>query len=1145
MQKLYKALSFVILISLLLPVTVLGGSTGKSAINIETYDDIPIGPPPGFDPSRLKKADVQPLTRGEAVGNGSELKTYLVVLEDEAVPRYMGGISGLPATNPGVRGDDRLDINSPQVKTYTGYLRVKQDNVLQAIQARLGRGVEIRHQYLYALNGFALKLTANEATRIAVLPGILRVEIDRAYRPTTDVSPEWLGAVSVWDGSATGEIGTKGEGVIVGVIDTGINMDHPSFAAVGDDGYTHVNPLGSGNYLGACDHGDVDFYYPTAQCNDKLIGAYDYADASWDEEADGPYDHHSHGSHTASTAAGNYIEEAVLYGPTTSYTDSISGMAPHANIIAYDVCGEFCYNTDVIAAVNKAIENGVDVINESIGVGSDPFSGEKQIAYLNAVSAGIFYARSAGNDGPDSATVGPEPPWTLSTAALTHNRKITNELVNMSGGIAPPADISGEGFTAGYGPAEIVYSGDYTLTLKADATVEDARLCAMGEADEIVYETPWEEGTFDGEIVVCDRGVYPRVEKGKNVLDIGAGGFVLADNGGGVVSDAHYLPGLHINQADGDLLKAWLDPTVVQTATITGFSLEYSSSNGDVMAGFSSRGPGEVSMIKPDAGAPGVAIWAAYTDNPGEPDEGREFGFMGGTSMASPHVAGLAALVKAAHPTWTPSEIKSALMTTATTANTVKEDGSTPADPFDVGSGRVQVDQAVQAGLLFDISIAEYTAANESNVSGLNLPSFADDACNQTCSWTRTVSNPLATTETWDAVLDSPPGVTLSVEPGNFTLAPGSSQVFILTATISNAPLDTWAFGSLTWAHETGIVPEAYLPLAVYFSSGLDLSVLKKEVDLPEIERFETLNYTITVENPNLAAVTYTLTDTVPVNSEYISETAWGGLSYNAGIDALTWHGGMDASTLEIQSLMSPQYTSLKNLYEPFDLPTDQDEGGWIMTGFDFWYLGEHFTDTIWSINGTLEAGTDNGISTGGMNLPIPNSSEPNFLIAPWWSDINILEGGEWYIGTLTDGVDEWDVLEWNNVARKGSGGSDTATFQIWIQRGTDTIWFEYKSISGSWTTATVGVEDESGSEGVQYYFNGTGSKPSNTRDLYVVYTKPTPVQLGFAVQATGPSDSLVVNEVQMTDQDHDGLVSMAITTIYGWYEIYFPIIMK
>ena len=1139
MNRYYRTFSIVMIIAFLLPAGVYGRPIGTLDLKGPAVTEPVGGPPAGFDPASLRLADQQPVILGAVGSSGRDEDIYFVILADPAVPGYLGGIPSFAATHPQVAGDQRLDLNSPQVRAYSGYLMARQDEALNQIQGQVGRSVDVRHRYLYALNGLALRLTSTEADAIARLPGVKSVHIDQAYRPETDVSPEWVGASGVWDGSASGDAGTKGEGIIIGIIDTGINMDHPSFAALGEDSYVHENPFGSGNYIGWC-HSD-----PSYVCNDKLIGAWDYADASWGE-GDGPNDNNGHGSHTASTAAGNWIEEAVLYGPTTSFSDTISGIAPHANIIAYDACGSSCYDTDVIAAIDQAIVDGVDVINESIGVGGDAFTGPKQMAYLNALAAGIFYARSAGNDGPDPATVGPEPAWTLSTAALTHNRLISNSLMDLTGGALPLGDLIGAGFTVGYGPAPIVYAGDYLDTLKAGATAENARLCAMGNGDDMVFETPWEAGTFSGEIVVCDRGIYPRVEKGANVGEVGGGGFVLADNGDGVVSDAHYIPGLHISQADGEALKSWLDPMIMQTATISGYTLDYSPANGDLVAGFSSRGPGGMNFIKPDAGAPGVAIWAAYADNPDGPDDGREFGFLGGTSMASPHMAGMAALVKAAQPTWTPTEIKSALMTTAQHSSVLKDDGVTASDPFDTGSGSVRVDRAVQAGLLLDESLANFSAASEANAASLNLPSLADEACFSECSWTRRLENALSTPGTWTAALDNPEGVLLSIEPAQFTLEAGGMQTITVTATITNAVQGEWLFGSVTFVPDVSSFPDTYLPLALYASSGSDVSVLSKEVDLAEVDQFGTLNYTLTVSNPSVTAVTYILTDTLPAYSQYVDGSAWGGLTYDPAIEAMTWQGSMVASSVDISRYHSSGYVSLTDYgIEPFDKPADLDEGGWLIGGVDFWYLGDHYAEGIWSINGTLEAGSASGVSVGRLNGSLPSITTPNNLLAPWWSDINFTDGGEWYLGTLTDGTNNYDVFEWKGVPRWGTSGTQTASFQIWLMRGTDQIWFEYASISTAWTTATVGVEDASGSVGEQYYYNGGGTKPSPSFALVVEYTNPEPLEMGFAAQVEGPSGALIVNQVILSDQDGAGYVSRAISTLGPRHDVHIPLIIK
>ncbi len=716
---------------------------------------------------------------------------YIVRLQDPAAASYRGGLPGLSATNPGVNGVKKLDVNAPHVRAYADHLLAEQARLLRSIEQLVGHPVDVRHQYLYALNGMAVQLTPQEAAQVALLPGVVQVEADQAHDPTTDVGPSWIGAPDIWVGSATG-VATMGEGVVVGILDTGINMDHPSFAAVGGDGYIHINPNGSGNFLGWCDPGNPN-YSPSYVCNDKLIGAWDYADASWGETG-GPEDTNGHGSHTASTTAGNVVQ-ATLYAPTAAITDTISGVAPHANIIAYDVCGPSCFDTDVVAAINQSIADGVDVLNESIGIGGDAFTGNKQVAYLGAYDAGVFASRSAGNSGPSPATVGPEPPWTISVAAMTHNRTLENSLINMTGGnTTPPADITGLGFTSGYGPAPIVYAGDYP-----SGSTSTPELCGVGSLGDFI--SPWPAGTFSGEIVVCDRGTYGRVEKGANVLFSGAGGYVLVDNGGGLVADPHALPGVHISVSDGATLKAWLaDGGSDHMATISGVTVSYGAANGDIMAGFSSRGPGTDDVLKPDVGAPGVSIWAAYLDNPGGPDEGAEYSFLSGTSMASPHTAGAGALLVSLYPGWTPGEIRSALMTTSTTENTRKEDGLTPTDPHDVGAGRIRVDQAANAGLVLDETTANFLAADPDfggDPSTLNLASFAIANCNLTCSWTRTLESTRNVTTTWTVSYTAPAGVLLTVTPMQFTVGPMGTQVLQVDADVSGIAPSTWTFGEV------------------------------------------------------------------------------------------------------------------------------------------------------------------------------------------------------------------------------------------------------------------------------------------------------------------------------------------------------------
>lgn len=755
-----------------------------------------------------QQLELQPLTVQGVSPDGSGIlvqpkgaqgpANYIIQLSAPSVASYTGGINGLAATNP--RANGQVDLKpSAAVDAYVAYLTGAQQQFAQDLRAALGRTVEIRQNFQHAFNGVVVQMNPDEAAKAAQLSGVRKVFRETIEHPLTDVGPEWIGAFSVWDGSATGTA-TEGEDVVVAILDTGINHDHPSFADVGGDGYDHTNPLGSGNYIPGsyCVTDDPTF------CNDKVIGAWDEMGPALDPDA--PEDNEGHGSHTASTTAGNMVE-ATLYAPTATLTDMISGVAPHANIIMYDVCvNNSCPGTALLAAVNQVVvdhmyllgaghPSGIATINYSISGGNDPYNDSVSLAFLAANDAGVHVSASAGNAGPNPSTMGHQEPWTTSVGAMTHNRNLIDNLVNLTSDGGPLADMVGAGFTAGYGPALIVYAGNY-----------GDPLCPIGA---------FAPGTFSGQIVICDRGTYARVDKGLSVLNGGAGGMVLADNGAGLVADGHYLPATHISQADGAALKAWVAANTNAMGTITGAVLDYSPSNGDIMAGFSSRGPNDVlDVVKPNVAAPGASIWAAVASL-GQPSP--EYAFYSGTSMSSPHDAGAAALLTALHPDWTPQQIQSALMTTALNTTGLKEDGVTPADPWDYGAGRIRVDMAAAAGLVLDETEANFSAADP-NAGGdpktLNVASMMNSECTVACGWQRTVMNPTANTLSWTTSFDLPAGMTATVTPDMFTLAPGESVTLDIQVDVSAAAPGAWLFAqlNLTAAPMRGYVPAAPAP---------------------------------------------------------------------------------------------------------------------------------------------------------------------------------------------------------------------------------------------------------------------------------------------------------------------------------------------
>lgn len=726
---------------------------------------------------------------------------YLVFFEEAPLASYRGGVPGLAATHAASRGEGKLNARSAASRAYLAYLESRQDAHLESISGVLGRSLEVTFRYRAGANGVAASMGAAEASRLTSIPGVTAVVPDRLDPIDTDAGPSWISADTIWNGSSTGGLGaSKGEGTVVGVIDTGVNMAHPSFADNPADGHSFVNPLGTGNHVGWCDPGNPNFD-PMFVCNNKLIGAWDFADAVSSDD-DGPEDDNGHGSHTASTSAGNTLTDP-----------EISGVAPHANLITYDACftnaqgqGQ-CPFSATSASVDQAILDGVDAINYSISGGGSPWSaGDINSFFLSAVEAGVFVAASAGNSGPAASTVAHRGPWVTTVGASTHHRAtVANQLADVTGGVSPPADMSGSSRTAAYGPASIVHAGGF----------------ANGDPNPEQCLNPFPAGTWtSGEIVMCDRGTIARVLKCANVAAGGAAGCVLGNVAGGAAgtnADPHVIPAIHIDTGDADALRTWLSTGLGHTATITAGILQLDPALGDIMAGFSSRGPSSLDVLKPDVTNPGVSIFAAVNAGSIAGFPGPDFGNLSGTSMSSPHTAGSAALVRAIHPTWTPSEIKSALMTTAKVDGVLDNDGVLPATPFARGAGRVDLSRAALAGLVFDETGANYTAANPGtggDVKTLNVPSLKNANCDGSCAWTRTACNATSATVTWTDSSSDQTGISIGINPGQFTLAPGACQTFTVSLVILSAPGSIgFRFASIALTPDDAAIPDTHLPI--------------------------------------------------------------------------------------------------------------------------------------------------------------------------------------------------------------------------------------------------------------------------------------------------------------------------------------------
>lgn len=802
--------------------------------------------------------------------------TYIVRLRQAPLALYAGEDSRFPMPERDGRG--RLRSDAPQAKSYLKHLQETQLQAVQSLQSVVGRVLPVRMQFTHAINGLALDLTEDEAARMRELPEVAAIEVSVDHEIDTDVGPLHIGAHTLWDGSNALAGQTRGEGVVVGIVDSGINFSSPSFAQVEPaSGYAHVNPLGSGNALGTCAPGAVD----AGRCNDKLIGAYDFvytavcdpANPTTDPcrtggtilEETSAVDNNGHGTHTAGTAAGNAHAANYLGGSV-----SISGVAPRANIIAYDACYTnvadgrgLCPTVSTLASVEQAVADGlVDVINYSIGGGSLPWTDSVSQAFLSASNAGIFVAASAGNSGPGPNTMGHHEPWTTSVAALTHSRGtyVFNMQVNDSAAVLAPANYNvlprSEGATyAGQAAApglQLKLSPALQAAATTGAVSTDLCNSAMGTIP---------AGHFTGTIALVRRGTCGFGEKAANAAALGATGLVIFNNGG--TTDSNGFPNVSLtptvgipvwtaSTANGDAMFAYIKGNAATTrAAILGLATTAALPATDSVASFSSRGPNPFNLLKPDIGAPGVNILAPYAG------AANSYNIISGTSMASPHVAGSAALIRALRPSWTPMEVKSALMMVSRTTGVTKENGTTPADAFDRGAGRVDLTRAAKVGLVLNETGARFSAANPAtggDTSQLNLASFQHAACVGICSFTRTVQAARTGAMTYNLSVSGVAGATVS--PASFTINSSGTRSFTLSIDGSGLSTTAYSFGEVTLTPTDAGWETLRMPIAVR-GAPPEINLVQSSLNASVIAG-DTATVDLTVQNLGNNGLTYT-----------------------------------------------------------------------------------------------------------------------------------------------------------------------------------------------------------------------------------------------------------------------------------------------
>ena len=780
--------------------------------------------------------------------NPAARKTYIVQLEAPPAAEHVA-IQSRATAKAAAQARPRFDKNHPAVQSYAAKLQEQQDQVL----LRAGANVDKIYTYVYGLNGFAAQMSPAQAHKLEHMPEVKAVWEDEIRPLATNFSSQFLELFDATRG-LRGPRGLSGDGIVIGVIDSGVNPEHPALkdtkaadrpracrSSWGETSllgrwlcrrYRHAPDqtlfVAPEDWNGECETGDR---FTETNCNNKLIGARWFIDGALASglidanEIRSARDVDGHGTHTMTTAAGNRVD-ASIFGTRVG---RVEGMASGARVAAYKACwlrpGEqraSCNTSDLASAIDAAVADGVNIINYSVGSSMLRVSAPDDVALMAAAKAGVVSVVAAGNEGPNLGTIGSPAggPWVITAAAATRDGEFSREAMQ----VQSPSSIAGKYATreANFTPA--LAEND---PIEASLVLVDDDDDASGAGTTSDACEPLINGNdVSGKIAFIQRGGCGFDIKISNAEDAGAIAALVYNIAGDPIvmngnSTSVNIPAVMVGQADGNLFIAEMDAGNIIDVVLDKGLLLTETETGNIMASFSGRGPGPVpDILKPDVTAPGVNILAGFTPDAVNATPNESFAFLSGTSMATPHVAGVAALLLEAHPTWSPAAVKSALMTTSRQTLT-QSDGEGQAHPFEFGAGHIVPNNAFDPGLVYDLTADDYDAfacgfeleslttarCDELALAGfsfdpaaMNQPSIAVARLANQRTVTRTVTNVSDRNATYTASIARPVDMQVSVSPATLTLSPGESASFDVTIGYLSGPLDLWRFGSLTWS---------------------------------------------------------------------------------------------------------------------------------------------------------------------------------------------------------------------------------------------------------------------------------------------------------------------------------------------------------
>lgn len=977
----------------------------------------------------------------------------------------------------------RINLKSRANKSHLAKLKQEKKTFRQRLKKRHAKAI-IDAEFNTLFNGMVVSIDPHDVKNIATLDGVKAVYPETFYKTYLDASHQRINSEAIWDQVSGRD--NAGQGIKVAIIDTGIRPENPMFD---DSGYAAPNNLPNDDY---CSTTDSNF------CNNKLIVAR-FSSPNFtlcENEHQSPLGYDGHGTHVAGIAVGNRI-----FTDINNVSTEISGVAPAAYLMAYKALfydsncdGAVGSDAMLLTALEHAVNDGAHVINNSWGGGdgAPPSTSPYRTVFENAEAAGIVIVSAAGNSGNRAKTIGCPAcvEAGIAVANSTSGRLFNNSL-----------RIDNSDYLA-------IEANNNALTQNISASMISAISIDNSNADAC---NSFLNNIMTNRIALISRGNCTFATKADNAQNAGAIAMVVYNNESGLPISMFMpnsnLPSVMISQSDGlailNQLTNDLEATLVATTTRI-----INDELANAIAPSSSRGPnGDENILKPDIAAPGSAIYSAASP---ETNNGENFSFMTGTSMASPHVAGGAAIMRQLHPSWSAIDIKTVLMSTANITDVKNSDFSTQVNAFDTGSGIMDLERASNAAISFDNA------------------SFANNSCTTSCTFIGKVHNKSNHATSWDlsATADT---LDINLSPQIINLAVGESSDFQITVNVAQASNDEWAFGQINFTSTTE--QNAHLPVAVYVKESIDPNLLAINAPQTNIPLNDTFAINASFNNNLFTnAVTFeafipngtnlTVPNNVTVTLNNANQTDF---TIDEVNKVIRWQGTVNLPLLSITKSNSIFQSLISQNVTPIECNDGCDDVSFTFNVDEFTYLGQTYNKITMSDNGILVIG-DGSVAGSAFNTDLPNTNGPNNILAPFWSDFDLSDGtnndtggGAMLTSSSIINNEKWLIFEWANAKLYEDNSSDQYTFSVWIRTGeNEQIIFNYNQIPSLPSDITIGFENHTGILGSSYRYNNTGNNINSNEQLLLSTTASGNVNLNYQVEASefiGQADAYTLNK--------------------------------